>query len=288
MRRLRKGRVFATAVVFIALVTTTVMACVKHGDVEAGAKAENDVIVDLSLTDSIVSKNEDIVEDKVEQASASAILESVPDDVESEDSEELSWFDDCVFLGDSLVGGLGMYNDAFFALGNAQFVYSAGLGYGNSQWDIDAENEVHPYFYGQKILLEEAVGLTNAKKVIIGMGMNDLVCYDVETTLGYAKSLVDSIREKNPDVVIYLETITPMIEEAEYDLLNNLMIQDYDTQLEAFCENNNCGFLNTWSAVADEYGRLPYELCSDPDALGLHLTMDGYALVADYILHNVE
>lgn len=287
MRRLRKGRVFATAAVFLALVTTTVMACVKSGAAEV--KEDNDVVVDFSSVDNdVVDETESIVEEKVEEVPVSAVPVNAAFSYESGNAVDLSWFDDCVFLGDSLVGGLGMYNDVYFDLGNAQFVYSAGLGYASSQWDIDAEYEIHPYLYGQKILLEDAVSILGAKKVIIGMGMNDLVSYGSDTILEYAKSFIDKIRAKNPDVVIYLETITPMIEEMEYDLLNNWLIQNYDSKLQIFCKENNCGFLNTWAAVANEYGKLSYELCSDPDDLGLHLTLEGYAMVADYIVHNVE
>ena len=277
---MRKGKIFAAVLLSAAMMTAT--ACNRQEAVTSeNVDPKDDAVeVDYSIQNNSIDGQEEI---STPDVSVNGFSDYYQGSV-----EDLSWFDDCVFLGDSLIGGLGIYNDAVGKLGNAQFVYSSGLGYANSQWDIDDENEVHPYCYGQKILLEDAVSLVGARKVIIGMGMNDLVVYDPETTLEYAESLIEKIEAKNPGVIIYLETITPMIESAECDRLNKPLIREYDAALESFCEEKGYGFLNTWSAVADENGVLPYELCEDPDTQGIHLTVDGYSMVADYILHNIE
>ena len=199
----------------------------------------------------------------------------------------LSWFDDCVFMGDSLTLGLSYYNDLTGDLGNAQFVCSAGLGWCNSQWSLYDENEVHPIYNGEKVLLEDAVVLTGANKAIIGLGMNDVGIFGVDETLSYAEEFIGKVRAKTPDVQIYLQTITPMIEIAEYDALNNPLIKEYDEALEVFAREQNCKFINSWAALADENGKLPYELCQDPDALGLHLTNEGCEIWANCILHSV-
>lgn len=198
-----------------------------------------------------------------------------------------SWFDDCVFMGDSLTVGLSYYNDLTGDLGNADFICSAGLGWHNSQWSLYDENEVHPMYNGEKVLLEDAVALTGANKAIIGLGMNDIGIYGIEDTLDSADEFISKVRANSPGVQIYLQTISPMIAQAEYDALNNPLIKEYDERLEQFASEHNCRFINSWEVLADENGQLPFDLCQDPDALGLHLTNEGCEIWADCILRSV-
>lgn len=200
---------------------------------------------------------------------------------------DLAWFDDCVFMGDSVTNGLGLYNDYTGCFGNAQFVCGASLGWVNSQWNLFDENEVHPMYNGQKVLLEDAVMLTGANKAIIGMGMNDLGTYGIDATFEAEEEFLNKLREKSPGVEIYLMTVTPMIASKEYDRLNNPLIVEYDTRLESFASEHDCIFLNTWAAVVNDDGKLPDEICEDPTALGIHLNNEGCEMVKDYILRNV-
>ncbi len=214
-------------------------------------------------------------------------LQSEPEP-ETDASENNSWFDDCVFMGDSLTLGLSMYNDSTGRFGKAEFVCSAGLGWHNSQWDLFDENEVHPLYYGEKVLLEDAVMLTGANKAIIGLGMNDIGIYGVEDSIYSAGKFLERLRAKSPDVQIYLQTVTPMIPEKEYAALNNSLIQQYNQELKIFAEQHDCTLINSWAAIADENGELPYDFCEDPKALGLHLTHDGCDIWANCIMAAVQ
>ncbi len=281
---MKSGKIMISAALIFSLLCLT--AC---GKAETGAQADtenNEVVVDFG---NIVEESE-----AADNLVVSEVSEEVSQEVSSDEKTEsdvsddgLEWFDDCVFLGDSLINGLSNYNDMTFHLGNAQFICSSGLGYGSCQWDINDENEVHPYYYGEKILLEDGVELTGATKAIIGMGMNDIGNYGIDQTMEYVGSFVARLRERYPGLKIYLETVTPMIPDAQRDILNNALIVEFNDRLAQFCKENHCGFLNTWSALADENGELPFELCGDPEALGLHLTLEGDEIVSDYIIHNV-
>ncbi len=198
-----------------------------------------------------------------------------------------SWFDDCVFMGDSLSVGLSMYNDANAVFGDADFICASSLSYWNSQWELYRPGNVHPYYKGQKVLLENAVVLTGAKKAIITLGMNDIGIWGPEGTIDYARSLLYKIRAKTPDVKIYFETVSPMIYSAQRTHLNNPLIRQFNANLEQFAAEEGCGFLNSYDALADSNGNLPYEFCSDPGGLGLHLKFNGCAVWAEFIKANV-
>ena len=66
------------------------------------------------------------------------------DDVNS--PVDAKWFDDAVFVGDSVTLKLSYYCDEHpEALGNARFFCAGSLGFESALWDIDREDAVHPY-----------------------------------------------------------------------------------------------------------------------------------------------
>ena len=190
-------------------------------------------------------------------------------------------------MGDSLSVGLMLYNDANGVFGDAKFVCASSLSYWNSQWDLYRPGNVHPMYNGRKVLLEDAVNLTGAKKAIITLGMNDIGIWGPEGTIDYARSLLNKIRAKSPDVKIYFETVSPMIYYAQKTHLNNNLIRQFNANLEQFAAEEGCGFLNSYEALSDSNGNLPYDFCSDPGALGLHLKFNGCAVWADFLKANV-
>ncbi len=200
---------------------------------------------------------------------------------------DLSWFDDCVIIGDSLANGLMLYNDSHGELGNAQFVCAACIGWVNSQYGMYQANSFHPIYNGQQVFLYDAPALTNAKKVVVIMGINDICSYGIDNAFDSADSFISRVRELTPNVEIYITTVTPMVEAAEYHLLNNPRIQSYNERLPEFARAHNCGFLDTWSEFADENGKLPPELCVDASGLGFHLNEDGNHRLCEYLISNL-
>lgn len=244
---------------------------------------------DESESGNVSAKSENKDESKTESSEDESKTESSPPrkpmtGVPVEDS----WFDDCLFIGDSLTLGLSLYNDWMDEFGNADFVCSAGLGWVNAQWDLFDENEVHPMYYGEKILVEDAINVAGANKAIIGLGMNDIGTYGVDMAISGADELLSKIQEKSPGVRIYLVTVSPMIESAQYDRLNNTVIREYDDRLEVLAKEHGCGLINSWNALVDDKGNLPDYLCEDPGALGLHLNNEGCDILCEYIKCSVS
>ncbi len=259
---------------------------VQYQTITYQAGDENDPIRQVEpekIQQYIVEESVFVTEPEPEQPHFENKYESIPPKEKAEDS----WFDDCVFIGDSLTVGLSLYNDAKNVFGDADFVCAGSLSYWNCQWDINRPGNVHPYYKGRKVLAEDAVRLTGAKKAIITLGMNDIGIWGPEGVLTYTRSLLDKIKAKSPDVKIYLDTVSPIIYGRERNHLNNSLIRQFNANLKQFAQEEGYGFLNSYDALANNYGYLPNEFCSDPNALGLNLTFKGCAVWEDFLKSTV-
>lgn len=204
--------------------------------------------------------------------------------VPESDRADASYFDDAVFIGDSVSLKLEYYDVDTGALGNAKFLTSGSLGSNNALWEISDES-VHPSYQGEKMLIEDAVAQMGAKKVYLMLGMNDIGAYGVDASVESFQTLVGKILEKSPDATIYVQSVTPKAEGTEWEDLNNTTIKEYNEKLLAACEENGWYYIDVASVMYDDNGCLIAEYCSDPapDGMGIHFTDAGCQVWADYL-----
>lgn len=211
-----------------------------------------------------------------------------PTEEEIEHPVSASWFDDAVFVGDSITLKLSYYcENNPDALGKAEFFCAGSLGYNSALWEIDDPNAVHPYYRGEIQLTENCAELTGAEKVFIMLGMNDIGLYGVDGAGDACKQLVDRILSHTPDVKIYLQSTTPILTGFEVGDLNNANIDKFNVWLKQFCEDNGYKYLDINSVMRDDNGYLRDDYCSDPTAMGIHFTDAACALWVDYLKNHV-
>lgn len=209
------------------------------------------------------------------------------------ESVDSNWFDDAVFIGDSVTLKLSYYCDDHDDLGNAEFLCEGSLGYTNALWELDHENNVHPVYNGDKVTVDQGVKLINPKKIFIMLGMNDIGLYGVDGAVSSMIELTDKIKAGCPDASIYIESVTPMIEGNSLGSLNNENIKAFDDKIKPICEEKGYKYIDVASAVSDENGNLIYEYCGDPpaddnpDAMGLHFNDIGCEKWAEYLKSHV-
>ena len=76
-----------------------------------------------------------------------------------------SFFDDAVFIGDSISLRLTTYCQAHpDALGKAQFLTAGSLGSGNALWDENSKDAVFPLYNGKQVTLQDGVAPRAAQK----------------------------------------------------------------------------------------------------------------------------
>ncbi|MFZ5973854.1 MAG: GDSL-type esterase/lipase family protein [Bacillota bacterium] len=179
-----------------------------------------------------------------------------------------SYFDDAVFIGDSVSLKLKNYvtekrqtDPGFF--GKAQFLVAGSLGSGNALWKLDNPQSVHPMYNGEKMLLEDSVAACGANKVYIMLGLNDIAVYGIDGSVANMKTMIENIRKKSPGIKVFVQSATPMTRDGEKTKLNNKTLVEYDNALEELCKNNGYYYVDVASVMRDSAGYLPDSYSSD-------------------------
>ncbi len=273
---------------------------------ESSVLAENseesaEEISEESGEESIEESSEESAEESVEETSEESTGESREIPEESSEQEEsqytptpvisgetvdASWFDDAVFVGDSVTLKLSYYAD-YGSLGNADFLCAGSLGYNNAQWGYDHPDNVHPVYNGIKYTVEDGAAMLQPKKIFIMLGMNDIGLYGVDGAVEGMKSLTAKIQQRCPDAVIYVQSVTPMLSYKQLSDLNNTTIAAFDQAIQPICQERGYIYLDVASAVNDGYGNLMEAYCSDATAMGLHFSDAGCEAWVNYLKSHV-
>ncbi len=195
-----------------------------------------------------------------------------------------AYFDDAVFVGDSISEGLKFYEAANDKLGKAQFLTAVSLSATNALWNV-SDRSKHPRLNGQKMKLEQSVPLTGAKKVYIMLGMNDITSVGVDRSAANFETLCGKILAAAPNAQLYVQSVTPRanVQAADIGVLNNASITRYNQKLAALCLKHGWYFVNVAEDLFDSSGYLKTAYCSDPNGMGMHFTFSGCAAWVDYL-----
>ena len=235
------------------------------------------------------------------QTKQSSAEESSTDDTEdaSKDKEpskaaadgegvDASWFDDAVFVGDSITVGLYNYAENG-SLGDAEFLAKQCMGFYSVMAGTDDDAGIHPEYRGELVMVEDAIQEIGKKKVFIMLGMNDICFCGPEATVNAMLQFTDNILEKNPDVTFYIQTVTPMLaDKVRDDYLNNDNIAEYNRLAKQACEEKGYYFLDIASVMDDGAGNLREDYCSDGQDAGFHFNNDGITAWVDYLKTHVQ
>lgn len=198
-----------------------------------------------------------------------------------------SWFDDAVFVGDSVSLKLTGYVTKMRKtepdyLGKAQFLTAGSLGSGNALWEV-SDQSVHPLYQGTKMRLEDSIHACGAKKLYILLGMNDVGMYGVDDSAANMETLLKLIQEKTPDLEIFVQSATPIHKGNEKKVLNNANLRAYNEKLKEMCQRNGYHYVDVAPVLTDEEGYLPSAYCSDASGMGMHFTDEACRIWVDYL-----
>ena len=196
---------------------------------------------------------------------------------------DMSYFNDTVFVGDSVSMMLSYHDNRYNSFGNARFLVRGSMSARNALWPVSSSS-YHPKLNGQRVRVEDGVKMLGAKKVYIMLGMNE-ISMGVNAAVQNMTKLCDLIVQKSPGVTIIVESVTPMAQgsTSTTSRLNNSTISQFNQKMQGVCEERRWYFLNVAEALSDANGYLKRSYCSDYPTMGLHLTYDAAGAWLQYI-----
>lgn len=184
-----------------------------------------------------------------------------------------AYFNDAVFIGDSLTTGIQLYN----ILPDTTVLAAVGVGLENiyTQEVIGTEDS--------KQTILEAADAQQPAKIYVMLGINGLKGLGADKTVELYRDLVQHLKETHPDSIIYVQSFMPINEqkfEANYGYnLTNAEIDECNEKLMAMAGEEQVYYVDVASAIKDETGGLPAEFTTD----GLHFKGEYYNKWIDYL-----
>lgn len=186
-----------------------------------------------------------------------------------------SYFDDCMFVGDSLMVGLGSYG----------FIPEERIAAGVGMSVVSIGNTPLTNADGSEILAADKVNAASPKHVYILLGLNMLGTYTDEQLLSYYGDFIDSINRENTD--IYVISVPPVTGERETDEENPILNSDIDSfnsDLLKFANNRCIYYVDLNTALKGPDGRFPQE---DAESDGIHFKKSTYRIMLEYLRTHV-
>ena len=211
--------------------------------------------------------------DRAADAADALLGEPVPESAAADES----YFDDAIFIGDSLTDGLAAYE----LLPREQVLADTGI---NPQTILTRECIGEE---GAEQTVVEAAADLDPAKIYIMLGSNGVAFLNFDDIIGWYGELIDALQADHPDAEIYVQSILPVTADKhlEQELLTNERITELNGMIAGMAAAKGCFYLNVSEAVADENGCLPDDLSAD----GMHFGVSTYRVWLDYLLtHTVE
>lgn len=186
-------------------------------------------------------------------------------------TEDVSYFSDALFIGDSRTVGLSEYAD----LGDADVFATIGL----SSFKL-FETQVDMPGHGKETL-DEVLSQKSYGKIYLMLGINELGYPHASIEKQY-REVVEKIREKQPDAILFLEA-SLHVSKAKSDsdsLYNNANIDWLNGVVESLCNQKQTYYIDVNEIFDDGAGNLDAQYTSD-DA---HPLGKYYAQWAEWIL----
>lgn len=176
-----------------------------------------------------------------------------------------SYFDEAVFVGDSITKSFGNYVQALRLtneglLGTAQFLGTISMSAVVASQNR-AEGEIFFRFQGRSMALTDALNAMEARKAFIMLGVNDIGWRRWENVEESFARIIDNIHAQCPDVEVILFGILPV---SRYYCRENKLDIDrwnsFNPILEGVCRDHGAEFISFADQVMTEEGYLDIAL----------------------------
>lgn len=189
------------------------------------------------------------------QGDSSSGAEAPPEDgvtVPAGERVRSDYFDDAVFVGDSLTEGIRGYS----VMENTSVLAITGLGIDNffTREGIKDEN-------GERITVQAALDKMQPGKIYLLLGTNALG-YDKESFKAAYSRVVSALKSAHPGSILYVQSMLPVTSNVQekYPSVSNEKIVEYNAYIKEVCQEvGGVWYVNVHEALVDENGELPLE-----------------------------
>lgn len=183
------------------------------------------------------------------------------------------YFDDAVFIGDSMMEYMEMYE----VLPTASYVWQIGMSpmsVGRRQFRVAGSNE--------KITTYDQAALYNPTKIYVWLGANGLDIKGSEPVIEDYEKMADDLIDRFPDALIYVISPPPMSRDrmAQEKYVVPGRYTKFEGLLRELAARRNFYYIDMYhmTADADGYMILQYSMGD-----GFHLNRKALTMLADYI-----
>ena len=192
---------------------------------------------------------------------------------------DISYFNDAIFLGDSLADGFRVYNSGL-ALKDSTAVY------------LTQKSTSPRTFLQPGVMINAGEGPVKVWDVISGkqpgkmyitLGINALMGMSPEDLVESYGQLIDKIRQETPHTTIYVTTITPTTQGKAWSEPRLSFDRIYQTNLllAAMCRDKDLAFIHLYEVLKNSAGYLREDIAARD---GYHLSPQGYREWLDYLI----
>ncbi len=190
---------------------------------------------------------------------------------------ETAYFDDAVFVGDSITTGIDLYS----SLTNTNVVASTGI---NLETVLTAQTVRNKA--GDKVTIPEAVRELKPAKIYLMLGTNGIDWMSVDQMIEQYDKVFSQLKKDNPDAVFYIQSIPPITREKEKkaDQMSISKIKEFNGRLLKFAESKKAYYVDVFSALVSEDGYLSPDISTD----GVHFNASVYTTWIEYVRRHTS
>lgn len=193
------------------------------------------------------------------------------------DMRETAYFNDAVFVGDSITTGIDLYS----SLTNTNVVASTGI---NLETVLTADSVRNKA--GDKVTIPAAVKELAPAKIYLMLGTNGLDWMSVDQMVAQYEKVFDKLKSDNPNAIFYVQSIPPITKEKEKKAaqMSISKIKEYNARLLKLAESKQAYFVDVYSVLASEDGYLSPDISTD----GVHFKASVYVNWIEYVRRHTS
>lgn len=193
-----------------------------------------------------------------------------------------SYFDDAVFVGDSVLKQLAIYQKEQRSRGNTllgQARFLSAAKYTLHAASLKAQtNKTSLHYQGRAVTLTEGLLQMEAGKVVMMLGLNDHAGNRLDKDIARFERTIDNVREALPGVTFIALSLSPVARNRQSKTLTQQNLDAFNRELQALCERKEVPFIDIAILLKNDQGYLNLDYSNDK---WVHLNDRGLLVVVE-------